>query len=494
MNQKQGQLKFKNMKQTFKHIISTGFIAGSLFVLSGCDQEKLLNPSPITAISGANAFDTPDRILGLVNGIYKAVKSVNFYGGNYYTYTEARGEEFINRTSNTFTAFEAWNQTLNSGSNFVAGFWEAGYRTINNANVLIDGLKANPKVVSETLTKQYIAEAKFLRALSYYALVTLYARPYNENKGASKGLPLRLTAEKSTANNDLKRSTVAEVYAQIIKDLNEAEADLPLTYSSSLLNTTRAHRNSAIALKTRVYLNSSNFEKVIEEAKKIVSANAPFSASSGVSHKLQNIVEIFTTNYTSTESILSIPMTDLDNVTGQSSFPYVFNANAEYNLNQTGIWGEKEWKSTDLRRSFSRTASGVQFLTKYNKPSPFLDYMPVIRYAEVLLNYAEAAAKTGDLNKSVELLKAVRNRSDATYEFPSTAVSTPSALISTILTERRIELLGEGFRSNDLLRNLLPLPAKSSSSLSAPEILPSQDNYIFPLPNVEIVTNKLLLE
>ncbi|WP_259014661.1 RagB/SusD family nutrient uptake outer membrane protein [Emticicia fluvialis] len=482
------------MKLISRNISLAGLLAGSLFILSGCDQEKELNPAPITAISGVNAFDTPDRILGLVNGIYKAAKSSNFYGGNYYIYTEARGEEFINRTSNTFTAFEAWSQTLNSGSNFVAGFWEAGYRTINNANILIQGLKDNPKVVSETLNKQYTAEAKFLRALSYYALVTLYARPYNENKGASPGLPLRLNAEKSTANNDLKRSSVAEVYAQIIKDLNEAEADLPLTYATALLNTTRAHRNTAIALKTRVYLNSSNYEKVIEEAKKIVSTAAPFTASSGVVHKLQNIVEIFTTNYTSTESILSIPMTELDNVTGQPSFPYVFNANAEYNLNPTGIWGDKEWKSTDLRRTFARTASGVQFLTKYNKPSPFLDYMPVIRYSEVLLNYAEAAAQTGDLKKATELLKAVRNRSDATYEFPTSAISTAPALVNTILTERRIELLGEGFRSNDLLRNLLPLPAKSSSSLTAPEVKPSQDNYIFPLPNVEIVTNRLLLQ
>jgi len=482
------------MKHLLKNILSTGFISGSLLILSGCEQEKLLNPAPITAISGVNAFDTPDRILGLVNGIYKAAKSSNFYGGNYYIYTEARGEEFINRTSNTFTAFEAWNQTLNSGSNFVAGFWEAGYRTINNANVLIQGLTDNPKVVSETLTKQYIAEAKFVRALSYYALVTLYARPYNENKGASKGLPLRLVAEKSTANNDLKRSTVAEVYAQIIKDLNEAEADLPLTYATPLLNTTRAHRNTAIALKTRVYLNSNNFEKVIEEAKKIVSSGAPFSAATGVKHQLQNIVEIFSTSYTTTESILSIPMTELDNVTGQPSFPYVFNANAEYNLNPTGIWGDKEWKSTDLRRTFSRTASGVQFLTKYNKPSPFLDYMPVLRYSEVLLNYAEAAAKVGDLSTATALLKAVRTRSDATYEFPQEAISNAAALVKTILTERRIELLGEGFRSNDLLRNLQPLPAKASSSLNAPEVLPSQDNYIFPLPNVEIVTNRLLLE
>ncbi len=486
------------MKKSIKHTKITRYgstlCLGLLLLTTACNDKEYLNPSPATAISGENAFDTPERILGLVNGIYKSVKSGNFYGGNYYIYSEARGEEFINRTSNTFTAYEAWNQTLNSGSNFVAGFWGAAYTAINNANIVIKGLNDNPTKVSATLTKQYIAEAKFLRALSYFSLVTLYARPYNENNGASPGLPLRLQAETSTANNDLKRSTVAEVYAQIIKDLNEAEADLPSTYSSSLLNTTRAHKNTAIALKTRVYLNSGNYAKVIEEAKKIVSTNAPFSASTGVNHKLQNIVEIFTTNYTSTESILSVPMTELDNVTGQSSFPYVFNANSEYNLNPTGIWGDTEWKSTDLRRTFARTASGVQFLTKYSKPSPFLDYLPIIRYSEVLLNYAEAAARTGDLAKAVELLKAVRNRSDATYTFPESSISTQTALVNTILKERRIELLGEGFRSNDLLRNLLTIPAKASSSLTAPAVEPSQTNYIFPLPNVEIVTNKLLLQ
>ena len=186
-------------------------------------------------------------------------------------------------------------------------------------------------------------------------------------------------------------------------------------------------------------------------------------------------------------------MTELDNVTGQSSFPYVFNANSEYNLNPSGIWGDAEWKPTDLRRTFARTASGVQFLTKYSKPSPFLDYLPIIRYAEVLLNYAEAAARTGDLQTATALLKAVRTRSDASYVFPAAAIATQSALISTILKERRIELLGEGFRSNDLLRNLLPLPAKSSSALIAPAVEPSQTNYIFPLPNTEITSNKLLL-
>lgn len=484
----------KIFNQISRKSIGWGFSVAFALLLPSCDSDKLLNPVPETSITGANAFETPERVLGLVNGVYKSAKGGNFYGGNYYTYSEVRGEEFINRTSNTFTAFEAWNHTLNASSNFIAGFWASGYETINNANILIKGIGEHPGVVSEAVAKQYVAEAKFVRALSYFALVTAYARPYNEDQGASKGLPLRLQAESTTANNDLKRSTVAEVYAQIIKDLDEAEADLPLNYSSALLNTTRAHRNTAIALKTRVYLNSGQYDKVISEAKKIVSATPPFAAAAGVKHQLGSIVEIFTTNYTSTESILSVPMTELDNVTGQTSFPYVVNANSEYNLNPTGIWGDTEWRTTDLRRTFARTASGVQFLTKYAKPSPFLDYLPILRYSEVLLNYAEAAARTGDLPTATSLLKAVRTRSDASYEFPKEATGTQAALVATILKERRIELLGEGLRSIDILRNLAPFPAKSGNGLVAPEVVPAQANYVFPLPNTEIVTNKLLLD
>jgi hypothetical protein len=484
----------KIFNQIGRKSIGWGFSVAFALLLPSCDSEKLLNPAPETAITGANAFETPERVLGLVNGIYKSAKGGNFYGGNYYTYSEVRGEEFINRTSNTFTAFEAWNHTLNASSNFIAGFWATGYETINNANILIKGIGEHPGVVSEALAKQYVAEAKFVRALTYFALVTAYARPYNEDQGASKGLPLRLQAETTTANNDLKRSTVAEIYAQIIKDLDEAESDLPLNYSTALLNTTRAHRNTAIALKTRVYLNSGKYAKVIEEAKKVVSSAPPFAAATGVKHQLGSIVEIFTTNYTSTESILSVPMTELDNVTGQTSFPYVVNANSEYNLNPAGIWGDAGWRTADLRRTFARTASGVQFLTKYAKPSPFLDYLPILRYSEILLNYAEAAARTGDLPTAAALLRAVRTRSDASYEFPKEATGTQQALVATILNERRIELLGEGLRSIDILRTLAPFPAKSGNGLVAPEVVLSQTNYVFPLPNTEIVTNKLLLD
>ncbi|OGX91805.1 RagB/SusD family nutrient uptake outer membrane protein [Hymenobacter coccineus] len=462
-----------------------------LLALPACNEKTLLNPVPRTSLQGSLLFNTPDRVLGQVNGMYAGLKNGSFYGGRYLMLSDIRGEEFINRLQNVFTGYDAWNHTINSGSNDALTTWSTAYATINSANLVVDGLAANPTVVPAATAAQYTGEAKLVRALSYFALVTLYGQPYVKDSGASLAVPLRLAGEISTANNDMARSTVAAVYVQILKDLNDAEATLPLTYATGLLNTTRAHRNTAIALKTRVYLNMGRYADVVTEAKKIVSAAAPFRAPSGVAHQLQaNINTIFSTDYTTTESILSMPMTTLDNVSGQSSLGYEYTFNQEYNLNPTGILGNATWRAADLRRTMLRTAGTTVYLTKYRTANPYLDYVPVVRYAEVLLNYAEALARqpSPDLATATALLTAVRQRSDATYAFPAAAVGTAGALTSTIWVERRIELLGEGFRSNDLLRNLLPIPAKGT----APAISPSQPEYIFPIPNAEISSNKLL--
>jgi hypothetical protein len=458
---------------------------------TACKENELLNPVPKTSLQDSLLFDTPDRVLGQVNGLYAGLKNGNFYGGRYLMLSDIRGEEFINRLQNVFTGYDAWNHTINSGSNDALTTWSSAYAAINSANLVIDGLAANPNVVPAATAAQYVGEAKVVRALSYFALVTFYGQPYVKDNGASLAVPLRMTGETTTANNDMARSTVAAVYTQILKDLNEAEAALPLTYSTALLNTTRAHRNTAIALKTRVYLSMGRYADVVTEAKKIVSSAAPYKAATGVAHQLQpNISTIFSTDYTTSESILSMPMTTLDNVSGQSSLGYEYTFNQEYNLNPTGILGNATWRTTDARRSLLRVSGTTYYLTKYRSANPYLDYVPVIRYAEVLLNYAEALARqtTPDLATATAVLTAVRQRSDAGYTFPTAAVGTASALTSSIWVERRIELLGEGFRSNDLLRNLLTIPAKGT----APAITPSQPEYIFPIPNAEISSNKLL--
>jgi starch-binding outer membrane protein, SusD/RagB family len=483
------------MKKFLKTIIvaiSVGLI--SLITFVSCDD--ILNTTSETNLSSSSIFETPARIEGLVNGAYKSLKSADLYSGRILHNNDLRGEEFIIITENALAGGYIWQHNLSSTTSEVNNVWAQSYRIINNANILISGLSQSDGVISENLKRNFIGEARFLRALAYFTLVTNYARPFSDNNGNSKGVPLRLQPESTSANNNLERSDVRVIYNQIINDLDTAELFLPETYSTALLNTTRAHKNTAIALKTRVYLSKNDFAKVKEEAVKLVPQNvAPFSATSGVQHRLQNNISvIFLSDYTTTESIFSLPMTANDPPAG-TVLAIVYNTAPNFALNhiEPGILSNTGWRTTDARRGFVRTQGGLFYLTKYSKVSPAIDYIPVIRYAEVLLNYAEAEARGGDLNKAVALLQAVRNRSDESYVFPAASL-TQSEILNTIRLERRIELLGEGFRSNDILRDLLTFPDKPSrSSYTSRVVGPNDDGYIFPLPNNEILTNKFLL-
>jgi hypothetical protein len=117
--------------------------------------------------------------------------------------------------------------------------------------------------------------------------------------------------------------------------------------------------------------------------------------------------------------------------------------------------------------------------TKFKGISPFLDSAPVIRYAEVLLNLAEAEALNpgGNLVRSRALLDAVRKRSDPTYDFG--VLATSAELLTAILKERRIEFLTEGMRYNDLARRVAPIQSYGAGSVYIPETDPL---YTFPIP------------
>ena len=216
-----------NFKINFAHKVAVvGLTMGSLFV-SSCNDE-LLNPAPLTTFSEATVFNTPERILQQVRGIYDAIKSGQYYGGRFLVYHDIRGEEFLNETTNGVTGFSTWNHTIVSSTNEVNNLWNAVYYAINSANLFIDGLEQNRAVLNnETLANNYIAEARFVRALCYHSLLTIYARPFADGNGSKPGVPLRLLPEKGPANNDLARATVAEVYNQILADLNLAEQNLP---------------------------------------------------------------------------------------------------------------------------------------------------------------------------------------------------------------------------------------------------------------------------
>ncbi|WDF69275.1 RagB/SusD family nutrient uptake outer membrane protein [Sphingobacterium oryzagri] len=460
-------------------------------LVGACGKDFLNYPSE-TSIPEEVTFATPERILAQVNGLYGSAKNGALFGGRYFIYNDIRSEEFANRTSNTVTGFTTWQFTNDPTDTYIANFWTIGYLTINRVNKFLTDFDSNPGVVSAELEASYRAEAKFVRALCYYALVQLFAKPYALNNGSSTGIPLRLQPETNSGNNELAPSTVAEIYAQILQDLNEAEAGLPVGYGTASLNTSRAHKNTAIALKTRIYLAMGRYADVITEANKIVSATAPFSSpnSTNVAHALQaNVVNVFRTPYTTSENIFSFPMADTNAPGTQNQLGYYYNAgNIEYYLNRgaAGIFGNTTlWRSGDARRTGFTLAYNANWdiLTKWSGAAPFIDWTPVLRYAEVLLNLAEAEAEVGDQTRAIALLSAVRSRSDNSYAF--SGLTSRAAIVNSILVERRIEFLGEGFRVPDLQRRLSPIV-----SLGAGTSIPvTDDRYVFPIPAAEVLTN-----
>jgi hypothetical protein len=466
-------------------------------------KKQLLSPIPETSVSnqGGQPFSTASRIQSQVFGLYAGLRYGQFYGGRYQVYNDVKAENWINATANSVTAYQTWTETVSSTSSEVINLWQYAYQTINNCNLFIDGMNAGgTTVVGSAVAANYIAEAKFVRAASYYALLEMYCKPYAVSSGATPGLPLRLTGNSAYGNYDLAPSTVAQVYTQILSDLDAAETGLPVAYYTTaptldaVSNTTRAHKNTAIAFKTRVYLAMQQYDKVITEANKIVSATAPFTATTGVPFALQsNIANVFKSPYTTTESILSMPFTSTETVGSQNALADYFSGlgSAEFYLNPTGVLADPTWTATDARKTALVFAkAGKSYSNKFPSGGLFLDWAPVMRYPEVLLNLAEARVRSTNTvdAQAVALLNAVRNRSDAATTYTVGSFGSSTALAAAILQERNIEFLGEGLRWNDLWRLNLPIPAHGNVAVTNP----TDGNYIWPMSGNEQQYNKLI--
>jgi hypothetical protein len=484
--------------------ILKGSIALLLILLTfGCSTEYL-DPVPKTSLSDLTVFDTKDRVVAQVNGMYASMKSGAFLGGRFFVYNDVRCENFIPKSSNLVTNFATWNHSVVSSTNEVQNFWQAVYNSINVINVFIDGVTAawdEGKLtgkVTQAEYDQYLSEAYTLRAMCYFDLLQLYSKPYNQGTGANQGVPLRLKAQKSSEENDLAPSTVAEVYAQILTDLNTAEPLAISAYTTDLLNTTRVHENTIIAFKSRVMLHMQNWAGVVTETAKIVPAAAPFIAPSGVAHQLNaSYANIFATPYTSKESIFSMPFTTTNGPGGQNGLPHYFNPSSSESYYLVTAPGStfSQIDPADARRTMMVTSGGNFFLGKYPDFTTLTNYAPVIRYAEILLNRAEAIVRAGGsvTQEAVDLLNAVRVRSFATGGYTLASFAAPADFYTAILLERNIEFLGEGMRNMDCMRLSLTIPAKDGGGMgSVPDVPPGSATYIWPVPTTELSFNKLM--
>jgi len=520
----------KKNNRAGKLMLSLGILAISL---NSCSKYTEL--TPLSSLSESTAFTSVGNIELVANGMYQAAAVGTYEGGAGRGYPfgaasieqgEMRGEDMINLQAFYQFTYEA---TYSPSTANNKNHWEQLYALINQANVLITGVEGAIQngVISQEDGNAYIAEGKFIRALSHHELLIHFSRPYADGNGSSMGVPYRTIAITNTdamaEGATVDRGTVAQTYAKIIEDLDWAEQNLPATRTEQI---SRATAGAAIALKTRVKLHMQDFTGVVLEANKLGASIPTGSFISPVGgYKLEaDPTQPFTSYKANSESIFSIANSATSNGGVNGALANMFGPSSknarDLIATSPNLYNASFWLKDDLRRNLQfRQSSGnykLVFNTKYTDYGVFGDWAPIIRYAEVLLNAAEAYARQGNNTQALLLLNAVRDRS--VPDGASYGTNQPSDLILTILNERRIEFTGEGRRWSDLHRLALDpvygtggIPGKvqavqlTGGGLDnydfvkqfepAWKAIPYDDHrFLWPLPLTEITANPVLRE
>jgi hypothetical protein len=441
--------------------------------ISACDVTDL---EPLDQVSETLAFESPSLIELSVAGMYDVAQSGTYdplngqplqvrgypFGSASIQQSEMRGEDMINVAG--FYAITYQNNITPASPNNV-NMWSSLYALINVANAVIEGSRTagSSAVVSAEQAEAYEAEGRFMRALAYHELLIHFARPYSDKAGENPGVPYRDYVINTPAKIDQAitqgRNTVAEVYTKILEDLAFAEESLPET-RGGVQKITRATKGAAIALAQRVRLHQGNWAQTVAEGSKLISESSPLESPIGGYKLTTTPQDPFAIN-TSSEAIFSIENASNDNPGVNGALPNMLGSptNGARGLVAISprIFNAPFWECDDLRRTQLLSNDGRSYFTnKYRDPVTNTDYAPLIRYAEVLLNQAEALARsTGSVDaRAVELLNAVRNRAvtDAAKQYTTASFADANALIQAILNERRIEFLAEGRRWADIHR------------------------------------------
>lgn len=436
--------------------------------LSSCVNDWL-DVAPSDGTDADAALTSSSDLAAARTGMYAALKGnsnlVDYYGQQFFVYGDVHaGDDYqynniggSNRASfyydmNYQTASEFSSST--SSSNVA---WKSPYIVIGRANRIIaaaEGGALSDAAEAKATIDQYAAEAKVLRALAHFDLVRIYGKPYTEDQGASLGVPLVTGVLESNAKP--ARSTVAEVYTQVVKDLTEAIS------SNALATETEPGYVSvwgAKAILSRVYLNMGDYANALSVAEDIIKNSG---AALWTRDQYFKAWDASTPN--ESEFLFRL------NVAGSTDNN---DLNGIGNLQQRD--GYKEMVATkkfvdmltsdpkDVRNDMFLPATAPKEVATYGTNKVFLNKLrgqndnlrnvtivPIIRLSEVYLTAAECAFRNNDKTKAVEYLNdLVKNRTTT----EASLATVDNITLERILIERRKELIGEGQRYFDALRN-----------------------------------------
>ncbi|MDY8135803.1 RagB/SusD family nutrient uptake outer membrane protein [Aquimarina sp. 2201CG5-10] len=443
-----------------------------VFTLIACEdtlEQRLSNSVEVDeAIVDINSLNLA------ANGAYSPFASSNNYNRSVLLIPEIMSDNaFIDAFDNTGRYLDYDTYTVNANDNFVDPMWNNLTSIIANTSIIIR--RANELTFPETVQEdanQYIGEMYMLRALAFHNFQLLFAQPYNFTPDASHlGVPIPdfdLLGDGNTIQEP-GRSTTAQVYAQIVSDL-ETAIDLMRSESSPF----RADEYAAKALLARVYLHMENWTQARDISTDVI-------LNSG-NELLENQEYLGSWALDSNdETLFTIVNNETDN-SGTNSIGYFYltyeDAFATDNFVNT-------LSDTDVRKGLYPADGSVNLVTKFPRNDVQDDNIQVLRLSEMYLIKAEAHAQLSEELESRLTLDIIIQRADPAA---SPSAETGQALLDKIILERRKELAYEGFRLYDLTRYGMTFNKFRQDAdpitISAPE-----NRTILPIPIDEINVN-----
>lgn len=485
-----------------------------IIILASCET-NFLDRSPIIGITQDNYYQTEEDAIAAVNSAYAALQFELSPAGHFrWFWGDIMSDDSEKGGSGDNDVFELLLLETFQGpvnTDMLESEWSACYEGIYRANTVLEYIP--PMEISEATKNQVVAEAKFIRAWFYYNLVTIF------------GDVPKVDRLLSASEYNMPRSSKTEIWDLIVQDLTEAAAVLPLKSGYPASDLGRITKGAAQALLTKAYLWQENWSAAEATAQEIINSNE---------YQLTpNYADIFTTGgENNMESVFEIQYMNASggnwgkNNANEGTFTNVFQrprgAFEGYGFNiptQDFVdeffaegFEDPRLSSTVFREGdqmgdrgvFTKDATGMphdfypkKYFSSKGEEAPFGDPNPnggsndrVIRYADVLLMHAEAAAKNGNEAAAKNSLNEVRARANASGSatVPNITAS-GQALIDAIYRERRIELGLEGHRFFDLVRT-----GRAASVLGSLGYVEGTHN-VFPIPQSQIqATNGAIIQ
>jgi hypothetical protein len=444
-----------------KNIFNKGALAITLLLAVSSCKKDYLETKPTNQVATIDAFRTTKNGWAALNGIHRIMYS-QIYGsqpqggqsGN-MLYMDIMGEDMVmNTTANSGLRSEyQWLTHRITTSTINQYHYSFYYMIIGNANMIIanidnaDGTQADKNAIK--------GEALTYRAWAYFQMVQLFGERFAAG-AANSGLGVPIVLVPTT--DKTPRSTVAQVYTQINTDLDAAIT--ALTGYNRGSDKSQFNINIAKGVKARVALTQQNWAdaaKFAQEARQGFTLMTNAQYRSGFN------------DYSNSEWMWSSRI-----VADQTNYFYSFFAYMSANYNSTAIRTSPKSmfsvlydriSSTDVRKGlwdptgrntadFPVPASGSRYPYISKKflvtdVGQTIGDVPYMRAAEMYLIEAEALARSGNNEGAVSALYALAVNRDPAYR---RSTNTGAALINEIMTQRRVELWGEGFRFYDLKR------------------------------------------